>query len=303
MTYAALSTETAAAITAAGLDVDGVIDRVTTALDEDLAYGPDITTAATVPANQIVSARIASRSAGVVAGVPVALAVLDLVIGHVPDRGVTVERNDGEAVVPGDTVMRITAPTQALLTAERTALNFLCHLSGIASITARWAAAVAPAKVRDTRKTTPGLRVLEKYAVRCGGGVNHRMGLGDAALVKDNHVLAAGGVEAAIAAIRAADPAIPLEVECDRLSQVSEAIDAGVDLILLDNMTPAEMAAAVQLAQAPHRARVRFEASGGLTLETAAEVVATGVDFLAVGALTHSAQVLDLGLDVDDVLR
>jgi nicotinate-nucleotide pyrophosphorylase (carboxylating) len=202
--------------------------------------------------------------------------------------------------VAGDVALSVEAPTAGLLTAERTALNFLGHLSGIASITALWADAARPARVRDTRKTVPGTRVLAKYAVRCGGGVNHRMGVGDAALIKDNHVVSAGGVPQAVAAVRAAAPELPLEVECDRVEQVAEAIAADVDLILLDNMSLDQMREAVALRHG-HPA-VRFEASGGLTLAKAADVAATGVDFVAVGALTHSAPVLDLGLDVQRVL-
>jgi nicotinate-nucleotide pyrophosphorylase (carboxylating) len=194
------------------------------------------------------------------------------------------------------------ASTQHLLTAERTMLNYVCHLSGVATLTAAWAAAIAPVAVRDTRKTTPGLRVLEKYAVRCGGGVNHRMGLGDAALIKDNHVAAAGGVGAAVAAVRASHPDIELEVECDSLEQVSEAVAAGVDLILLDNMAVEQMREAVQLVARTGRS-VRLEASGGLTLDHALSLSSSGVDFAAVGALTHSAPALDLGLDVEQVLE
>jgi nicotinate-nucleotide pyrophosphorylase (carboxylating) len=176
-------------------------------------------------------------------------------------------------------------------------LNLLCHLSGVATLTSRWVEAVAGtgAAIRDTRKTSPGLRALEKYAVRCGGGVNHRMGLWDAALVKDNHVAAAGGVAAAFRAVRERFPGLPIEVECDTLTQVDEVLEAGADLILLDNMPPATMREAV--AKARPRG-VRLEASGGLSLDNAREVAETGVDFLAVGALTHSAPVLDLGLDL-----
>jgi nicotinate-nucleotide pyrophosphorylase (carboxylating) len=226
-------------------------------------------------------------------------AVLDLVIGAGRWRLLT-HASDGTRVDAGEAVMSVEAPTAGLLTAERTALNFLGHLSGIASTTALWADAVRPARVRDTRKTVPGLRVLAKYAVRCGGGVNHRMGLGDAALVKDNHIVAAGGVAEAVAAIRSMAPDLPLEVECDQVQQVAEALACGVEEILLDNMTLEQMREAVAL-RSPSE-DVRFEASGGLTLDRAAAVAATGVDFVAVGALTHSAPVLDLGLDVQRVL-
>jgi nicotinate-nucleotide pyrophosphorylase (carboxylating) len=203
---------------------------------------------------------------------------------------------DGDKVNAGDTLMTVSGPLQAILTAERTALNILTHLSGIASLTRLWADAVAlgGARVRDTRKTLPGLRALEKYAVRCGGGVNHRMSLGDAALIKDNHVAAAGCVAAAYRAVTAFAPEIVVEVECDSLEQVAEAVAAGADLILLDNFGLDDLRRAVELVGD----LALLEASGGLRLETAAEVAATGVNYLAVGALTHSAPALDIGLDL-----
>jgi nicotinate-nucleotide pyrophosphorylase (carboxylating) len=205
---------------------------------------------------------------------------------------------DGTRVAAGDTVLQVRGPVRALLTAERSALNLLCHLSGVATLTRRWADAVGGtgAHVRDTRKTTPGLRMLEKYAVRCGGGVNHRMSLSDAALVKDNHVVAAGGVAAAFAAVRERFPDVEVEVECDTLAQVREVVAAGADLVLLDNMSLDETRAAVEACRAHG---VMTEASGGLRLEDARAVAETGVDFLAVGALTHSAPVLDLGVDLE----
>ena len=283
------------ALTAAGLDpaeVEGIIRR---ALDEDLAFGPDVTTDATGPDSARGTGDVVPRSAGVLAGVPVAAAVFDLVGG--PAVGVVLHAADGTAAEPGRTVLTVTGPTRALLTAERTALNLVSHLSGVATLTARWVDAVAGtgAAIRDTRKTTPGLRVLEKYAVRCGGGVNHRLGLGDAALVKDNHVAAAGGLTAAVEAVRRSAPDIPLEVECDTLDQVTEALAAGVELVLLDNFDLADTRTAVELAR---DTGLRLEASGGLELGRAHDVAATGVDFLAVGALTHSAPVLDLGFDL-----
>jgi nicotinate-nucleotide pyrophosphorylase (carboxylating) len=197
--------------------------------------------------------------------------------------------------------MSVTGPTRALLTAERTALNLLGHLSGVATATRRWVEAVAGsgAAVRDTRKTTPGLRELEKYAVRCGGGVNHRMSLSDAALVKDNHVVAAGGVAEAFRAVRAGFPDVPVEVEADTLEQVVTAVEAGADLVLLDNMSPADMRRAVELVAG----RAALEASGGLRLENAREAAASGVDYLSVGALTHSAPVLDIGADLREPRR
>ncbi|MDA8063844.1 MAG: carboxylating nicotinate-nucleotide diphosphorylase, partial [Actinomycetota bacterium] len=215
-----------------------------------------------------------------------------------PVEGVELAVADGELVGAGQLVAAIRAPLAGLLGAERTLLNFLTHLSGVATTTRAWVDAVAGTgcSVRDTRKTLPGLRELEKYAVRCGGGVNHRLGLGDAALVKDNHVAAAGSVTAAVAAVRAVAPQLPLEVECDTLAQVEEALRAGVGLVLLDNMTIDQVRAAVALRSSYPEARL--EASGGLTLGSVGAVAAAGVDFVAVGALTHSAPALDLGLDL-----
>ncbi|ACV79497.1 carboxylating nicotinate-nucleotide diphosphorylase [Nakamurella multipartita] len=271
-----------------------VIDR---ALAEDLADGADVTTLATVPADQSVRAQLTPRQAGVLAGGPIAAQVFRTVIGS----AVRVEQlvPDGGTLVPGEPALIVHGPTAGILTAERTALNLLTHLSGIASATRTWVDAVAGtgARIRDTRKTLPGLRALEKYAVRCGGGVNHRMSLGDAALIKDNHVAAAGSVTAAIKAVRALDPDITLEVEVDTLEQFDEAIGAGAELVLLDNFSLADTAEAVLRARALPR-RVYLEASGGLTLDRARAVARTGVDYLAVGALTHSAPALDLGLDL-----
>ena len=308
------------------------------ALDEDFAYGPDVTSAATV-AGRTVTADVVAREAGVLAGGPVALAVLDLIGGYAEgpaasrrgapragasawegrraaagSRGVrgTVLVPDGERIGAGDAVLRVSGPAPAVLGAERTMLNFLTHLSGIATATRAWADAIegTGAVVRDTRKTTPGLRVLDKYAVRCGGGRNHRMGLGDAALVKDNHIAAAGGVAAAVTAVRAAAAArsgsagsaagagLVVEVECDSVAQVREALDAGAHFLLLDNMPLGSLREAVAVAHDYYG--VRLEASGGLRLENAREVAQTGVDYLAVGALTHSSRALDLGLDYAD---
>jgi nicotinate-nucleotide pyrophosphorylase (carboxylating) len=205
---------------------------------------------------------------------------------------------DGDFVVRGDRLVSVEGPTRGLLTGERTALNLLCHLSGIATLTGQWVAAVAGtgARIRDTRKTTPGLRALEKYAVRCGGGVNHRMSLSDAALIKDNHVVAAGGVVAAFTAVRRQFPGLPVEVEVTRLDELDAVLAAGADLVLLDNFTVADTAEAVRRTAG----RARLESSGGLSLDVAADYAATGVDFLAVGALTHSAPVLDLAFDLQD---
>jgi nicotinate-nucleotide pyrophosphorylase (carboxylating) len=282
---------------AAGLDPATVAEVVARALAEDLGDGADVTTAATIGADQIGRADAVPREAGVVAGLPVAAYVFAVVgEGRVE---VEVKVDDGEIVRPGQALLTAHGPVRDLLIAERTALNLLTHLSGVATITRIWVDAVSGsnAQIRDTRKTLPGLRALEKYAVRCGGGVNHRMSLSDAALIKDNHVVAAGSVRKAFELVRAAAPDLPVEIEVDSVDQCVEAIDAGADLILLDNMSPAEMKHCVALA-AEHDRGIKLEASGGLTLERAASVADTGVDYLSIGALTHSAPVLDIGLDL-----
>jgi len=297
--------ETLAALRAAGLNPDDVARAVGAALDEDFAYGPDVTSAATV-AGRTVTADVVAREAGVLAGVPVALAVLDL-IGWYLDGPAASWRLSRAALAPdgarlraGDAVLRVSGPAPAVLGAERTMLNFLTHLSGIATATRAWADAIegTGAVVRDTRKTTPGLRVLEKYAVRCGGGRNHRMGLGDAALIKDNHVAAAGGVAAAVKAVQSATAGLVVEVECDSVAQVREALEAGAHFLLLDNMPAGALREAVAVAREYYG--VRLEASGGLRLANAREVAETGVDYLSVGALTHSSPALDLALDYAD---
>lgn len=286
------------------LDRDEVLRVIRAGLDEDLRYGPDITSAATVPADAVAKAAVVSRSPGTVAGIDVGLLVLDEVIG-VGNYEVLDRVADGSRVQKGTAVLTVSAPTRALLTAERTMLNLLCHMSGIATATAEWVDAVADTDcmIRDTRKTLPGLRALEKYAVRMGGGVNHRMGLGDAALIKDNHVVAAGSVVAALEAVRALRPDIACEVEVDSLEQLDAVLDHtarinhGVELVLLDNFPLWQTQAAVQRrnTKAP---QTKLESSGGLSLDVAADYAGTGVDYLAVGALTHSVKVLDLGLDM-----
>jgi nicotinate-nucleotide pyrophosphorylase (carboxylating) len=282
-----------AEIAAAGLDPDRVLASVVDAVAEDLP-GEDVTSAATLDPARQAWADLVARADGVVAG----LAVAEVVFRHVVGPAVEVKRQaaDGDGVTRGDVLLSVHGPVPALLTAERTALNFLCHLSGVATATARWVDALAgtDARVRDTRKTTPGLRALEKYAVRCGGGVNHRATLSDMALVKDNHVLAAGGVVPAYDAVRARYPRLPVQVEVTTLDQLRELLDAGAPEILLDNMTTAQMAEAVRVTAG----RARLEASGGLTLARAREVAETGVDYIAVGALTHSAPVLDIAMDL-----
>ncbi|OBF11703.1 nicotinate-nucleotide diphosphorylase (carboxylating) [Mycobacterium sp. ACS4331] len=266
-------------------------------LDEDLRYGPDVTTLATVGADARTTAAMVTRVDGVAAGVDLALLVLDEVLGSDGYR-VTGRADDGDRLRRGDALLTLEAETRGLLTAERTMLNLVCHLSGIATATAAWVAEVdgTRARIRDTRKTLPGLRALQKYAVRVGGGVNHRMGLGDAALIKDNHVAAAGSVVPTLRAVRAAAPDLPCEVEVDSLEQLDEVLAEDVQLVLLDNFAVWETQIAVQRRDsvAPD---VLLESSGGLSLEDAAAYAGTGVDYLAVGALTHSVRVLDIGLD------
>jgi len=268
------------------------------ALEEDLRYGPDVTTLATVPAEATTTASMVTREPGVAAGVDIALLVLDEVLGS---DGYQVKHRveDGACPEAGSALLIVQAPTRGLLTAERTMLNLVCHLSGIATTTAQWVDAVAGtrAKIRDTRKTLPGLRALQKYAVRVGGGVNHRMGLGDAALIKDNHVAAAGSVVEALRAVRAAAPGLPCEVEVDSLEQLDDVLGEDVELVLLDNFPVWQTQIAVQRrdSRAPG---TKLESSGGLSLDTAAGYAGTGVDYLAVGALTHSVRVLDIGLDI-----
>ncbi|NIL80600.1 carboxylating nicotinate-nucleotide diphosphorylase [Rhodococcoides kroppenstedtii] len=277
------------------VDRDEILDVVRRALAEDLRYGPDVTTLATVAEDARTRAAVVSRAQGTVAGVDVALAVLDEVVG---EYRILQRLTDGDAVAPGDVVLEVEARTRPILTAERTMLNLLCHLSGIATATAAWVDAVAGTRcvVRDSRKTLPGLRLLQKYAVRAGGGENHRLGLGDAALIKDNHVVAAGSVVAALRAVRAVAPDLPCEVEVDTLEQLDEVLAEGADLVLLDNFPLWQTQTAVQRRDRINPA-TRLESSGGLSLEQAADYAATGVDYLAVGALTHSVTVLDLGLD------
>ena len=289
----ALNARIAGRLSSAGLDPALVAAIAAAAMAEDLAGGTDVTTAATVPATARGRADLVVRTPGVVAGLAVAEAVFTLASADLDCAELAA---DGDRVAAAQPVLSVTGPVRAILTAERSALNLLCHLSGVATLTSRWADAVAGtgAAIRDTRKTMPGLRALEKYAVRCGGGVNHRMSLSDAALVKDNHVAAAGSVAQAFAGVRSQAPGLALEIECDTLEQVAEALAAGADLILLDNFTVTDMAAAVRLAGG----RALLEASGGLTLASARAVAETGVDYLAVGALTHSAPALDIGLDL-----
>jgi nicotinate-nucleotide pyrophosphorylase (carboxylating) len=280
------------------LDRAQVLDIVRRALAEDLGPdGLDVTSVATIPASQVDTADIVARADGVVAGLPVAEAVFEVASGGTA----VVERiaHDGEHVARGTVLATVSGPTRALLTAERTALNLLCRMSGIATHTRRWADALAgtKAQVLDTRKTTPGLRVLEKYAVRVGGGTNKRMGLYDVAMVKDNHKLAAGGVAQAYRRIRDAFPNVPVQIEVTTVAEAVEAVDAGATFLLCDNMSPALLRDVVRAVHA-RQPGVELEATGGLTLDRAAEYAATGVDYLSVGALTHSSPILDIALDL-----
>jgi nicotinate-nucleotide pyrophosphorylase (carboxylating) len=262
------------------------------AIAEDLDGGEDITSNSTIPVDQISTADFVTRSAGVIAGIDVAIAVLN----HLKITDVTSLVANGDQVVAGTTILTARGNTRKLLLAERTTLNFLTHLSGIATLTRSWVDAIAgtECQIRDTRKTTPGWRVLEKDAVRAGGGVNHRLSLSDAALVKDNHIVAAGGTLKAFESVRAQFPGKQIEVEVDTLDQLNEVLPGNPDLILLDNMSPELCAEAVAIVAG----RVKLEASGGLSIENALQYARTGVNYLAIGALTHSAKALDIGLDL-----
>jgi len=267
-------------------------DLIKRALAEDLDSGEDITSVATVSGTERVVAEFVARREGVIAGLDMARAVLE----EVGLKDISVFAQDGDAVSAGKVLMSVRGDTRAILLAERTALNFLGHLGGIATLTNTWVKAVAgtSCKIRDTRKTTPGMRALEKYAVRMGGGTNHRMSLSDAALIKDNHIAAAGGVQEAFLRVRTQFPKAEIEIEVDNLDQLAEVLPLKPDLILLDNMNPALCRKAVEVVAG----QCKLEASGGITLESAQEFAATGVDYLAIGALTHSAPVLDIGLDL-----
>ncbi|WP_237155305.1 carboxylating nicotinate-nucleotide diphosphorylase [Oryzibacter oryziterrae] len=267
---------------------------VRTALMEDFGQAGDVTSAAVIPADHVSELALISRQVGVLAGIEVAAMAFRLVD---PVIAITPLLRDGEALAPGTVIARLSGPTRGLLGGERTALNFLGHLSGIASVTAAIVASVkgTRAAIVCTRKTTPGLRALEKYAVRAGGGANHRFGLDDAVLIKDNHVAAAGSVTEAIARAKAhVGHMVKIECEVDRLDQLDEALAAGVDAVLLDNMGPAQLAEAVRRIDG----RALAEASGRVTPDTAPAIAASGVDLISVGWITHSAPVLDIGLDV-----
>ena len=278
-------------ITDQGLNPDAINSKVSEALSED-SVTDDLTSQATITQSQVSEARFVTRKSGVIAGCLVAAAVLEQC--GINEYELLVK--DGQEVSANTELIRLKAETRAILKAERTALNFLSHLSGIATFTNLWVKEVSSSKtaIRDTRKTTPGLRELEKYAVRMGGGLNHRMNLSDQALIKDNHIAAAGSVSEAINRVKKAAPGALIEVEVDTLEQLKEALQCSVEIVLLDNMSIEQTKAAVEIAKGSN---TKLESSGGLKLENAAAYAATGVDYLAVGALTHSAPVLDIGLD------
>ena len=294
-----------ALVAAAGLDLAAVSLIISEALDEDLGgrgllppgagAGLDVTSYATIRAAQSAHAELVVREPGPVAGLPVAGYAMATVCAPAGDFELVLHATDGDRVARGDVLISVTGNARALLTAERVALNLITMMSGVATATRAWVDALAGTntKVRDSRKTLPGLRMLQKYAVRVAGGTNHRMSLADAALIKDNHVIAAGGVVEAYRAVRQSFPDVPVEVEVTSAEQAREVVAAGATEVLLDNMSVAAMAAIV--AELQHLAS--FEASGGLTLLTAAEVAQTGVNFVAVGAITHSAPALDIALD------
>ena len=267
-------------------------ELIKAALAEDLAGGVDITSQATIAADATATADFVARMDGVIAGIRVAHAVL----AEVGLTDVTLSKKDGDRVKSGDLLITVRGNTRAILLAERTALNFFGHLSGIATLTSKWVAEVAGTKcqVRDTRKTTPGMRTIEKYAVRMGGGTNHRMNLSDAALIKDNHIAAAGGVVTAFAQVRSAFPEAEIEIEVDTLEQLRDVLSQKPDLVLLDNMSPEQCAQAVALVNGAFK----LEASGGISIANARAYAQSGVDYIAIGALTHSAPVFDIGLDL-----
>jgi nicotinate-nucleotide pyrophosphorylase (carboxylating) len=267
-------------------------DLIKAAIAEDLQGGVDVTSVSTISVDSTSTADFTARKSGVLAGIEMVKAVLE----EVGLTEITAKKRDGENINAGDVLLTVSGNTRALLLAERTALNFVGHLSGIATETSKWVSAVVGTKclVRDTRKTTPGYRQLEKYAVRMGGGTNHRMSLSDAALIKDNHIAAAGGVSEAFTAVRTAYPNAPIEIEVDTLDQLREVLPLKPDLILLDNMSPALCAEAVSIVNGA----TKLEASGGISLENAKAYADSGVDYIAIGALTHSAVVLDIGLDL-----
>ncbi|MFM8965608.1 MAG: carboxylating nicotinate-nucleotide diphosphorylase [Actinomycetota bacterium] len=275
-----------------GINLDEVEHLITHAFKEDMPEGDDKTTIATIDANQISEAKMRVRKDGVLAGVCVAAMVFE----KVGLSAITFSKSCGDRVSAGETILTIRGNTRDILRSERIALNFISHLSGIATLTCKWVEVIAGsgAIIRDTRKTTPGLRKLEKFAVRMGGGENHRMNLSDGAIIKDNHIAAAGSITSAINRVRKEFPGMAIEVEVDALDQLREALACGVEVILLDNMSQEMTKEAVAIAKG---SKSKLESSGGLALESARAYAETGVNYLAVGALTHSAPILDIGLD------
>ena len=280
-----------------GLEPELVQALVDLAISEDLMGGTDVTSLATIPEIQISELDLVTRSPGVIAGINIAALVFLSVASKKIDIELCVE--DGKKVEANTCLLTAKGSTIELLTAERTALNFLGHLSGIATTTNKWVNEISGtnAKVRDTRKTTPGLRLLEKYAVKAGGGTNHRMSLNDQALIKDNHIVASGSIKSAVEKVKDKFPELEFEIEVDNLDQLNEALAVEAKLILLDNFSIEDLKKAVVVVNK----KAKLEASGGITLENARKIAETGVDFLAVGALTHSAPVLDIGGDLRTV--
>lgn len=279
------------------LNKEATLRLIRLGLDEDFAYGPDATTEATIDADVQMTAHFVPRKPGVISG----LAVIEWTMQELsPEITVTIHAQDGDTVAPGDKLATVTGPARAILSAERTTLNLLTYASGIATQTHRWTEELSGTKahVRDSRKTLPGYRDLAKYAVRCGGGVNHRMGLGDAVLIKDNHVASVGSVAEAYRRTTQAFPHLPREIEVDNLDQLEEVLAYSPDLVMLDNFSVERTRVAVDKRNALSPG-TKLESSGGLNLEGARAYAETGVDFLAVGALTHSVSVLDIGLDAD----
>lgn len=296
--YAAMPSTLRAEIQLAGLDGERVHALVADALGEDLPHGgEDVTSVATIPEDQMAVADFVAREQGVVAGTTVAEVVFRYVMGD--DVTVTRLVNDGQPVVPGDAVLRVEGPTRGLLTAERTALNLLCHLSGVATATARWVAALDGSRTRvlDTRKTLPGLRIAQKYAVSAGGCHNHRLGLWDAFLIKENHIAAAGSIAAAITAAHRIAPGRPVEVEVENLAELAAALDAGADIVMLDDFTLADTHAAVQLNQR----RAKLEISGGVNEQTLVTLAGTGVDYISIGSLTKHVRAVDLSMRLEEI--
>jgi nicotinate-nucleotide pyrophosphorylase (carboxylating) len=274
-----------------GLSPNHIFQQVKDAISEDLAGGQDLTSVATITQSQVSTADFVTRSGGVVSGLHVVAAVLEYCgVNHYE-----VLVDEGAKVSAGKVLITAQGNTQKLLLAERTALNFLSHLSGISTLTNQWVSEISGTKcqVRDTRKTTPGLRMLEKFAVRMGGGTNHRLSLSQAALIKDNHILAAGSISAAFNATKKMFPDKSIEIEVDSIDQLNEAVKLKPDLILLDNMSVEQCSQAVLISAG----LVKLEASGGIAISNAKSYAATGVDYLAIGSLTHSAPALDIGLD------